>query len=98
MTAFFVNGRKVEVDVDPDTPLLWVLRDELLLVGTKYGQLEDQKAAIELSKVISPLGVASRHWPTGWSRPEVGERASSLFILCAYALRPRLRRLVVSDR
>jgi len=37
MTAFSVNGRKVEVDVDPDTPLLWVLRDELRLVGTKYG-------------------------------------------------------------
>ena len=37
MTAFSVNGRKVEVDVDPDTPLLWVLRDELQLIGTKYG-------------------------------------------------------------
>jgi isoquinoline 1-oxidoreductase alpha subunit len=37
MTAFSVNGRKVEVDVDPETPLLWVLRDELHLTGTKYG-------------------------------------------------------------
>jgi len=32
-----VNGRKREVDVAPDTPLLWVLRDELQLTGTKYG-------------------------------------------------------------
>jgi isoquinoline 1-oxidoreductase alpha subunit len=32
-----VNGEKVSVDVDADTPLLWVLRDELNLVGTKYG-------------------------------------------------------------
>ena len=32
-----VNGKKVEVDVDPNTPLLWVLRDHLNLVGTKYG-------------------------------------------------------------
>jgi isoquinoline 1-oxidoreductase subunit alpha len=32
-----VNGRKHEVDVDPDTPLLWVLRDELKLTGTKFG-------------------------------------------------------------
>ncbi len=32
-----VNGRSHEVDVEPDMPLLWVLRDELGLSGTKYG-------------------------------------------------------------
>lgn len=32
-----VNGRKLKVDVDPDTPLLWVLRDTLRLTGTKFG-------------------------------------------------------------
>ena len=32
-----VNGTQREVDVDPATPLLWVLRDHLNLVGTKYG-------------------------------------------------------------
>jgi isoquinoline 1-oxidoreductase alpha subunit len=32
-----VNGRSHEVDVAPDTPLLWVLRDHLDLVGTKFG-------------------------------------------------------------
>ncbi len=32
-----VNGKRVRVDVDPSTPLLWVLRDELRLLGTKYG-------------------------------------------------------------
>ena len=32
-----VNGREHSVDVDADTPLLWALRDELNLVGTKYG-------------------------------------------------------------
>jgi isoquinoline 1-oxidoreductase alpha subunit len=32
-----VNGKRHQVDVDPDTPLLWVLRDHLQLVGTKYG-------------------------------------------------------------
>jgi isoquinoline 1-oxidoreductase subunit alpha len=37
MITFSVNGKKVEVDVDPDTPLLWVLRDELQLTGTKFG-------------------------------------------------------------
>jgi len=32
-----INGKKQTVDVDPKTPLLWVLRDHLDLVGTKYG-------------------------------------------------------------
>ena len=32
-----VNGNEVDVTSDADTPLLWVLRDELGLVGTKYG-------------------------------------------------------------
>jgi len=32
-----VNGRPVEVDADPETPLLWVLRDTIGLTGTKYG-------------------------------------------------------------
>ena len=37
MTRFTVNGREVEVEVPEDTPLLWVLRDELRLTGTKFG-------------------------------------------------------------
>ena len=32
-----VNGKKIAVDVDPDTPLLWVLREQLGLTGTKFG-------------------------------------------------------------
>jgi len=32
-----VNGQQHEVDVSPDMPLLWVLRDKLKLTGTKYG-------------------------------------------------------------
>jgi isoquinoline 1-oxidoreductase alpha subunit len=32
-----VNGKKQTVDVDPNTPVLWVLRDHLNLTGTKYG-------------------------------------------------------------
>ena len=32
-----VNKQKHQIDVDPDTPILWVLRDHLNLVGTKYG-------------------------------------------------------------
>ncbi len=32
-----INGKKQEVDVDPSTPILWVLRDHLNMVGTKFG-------------------------------------------------------------
>jgi isoquinoline 1-oxidoreductase alpha subunit len=32
-----INGKQQQVDVDPSTPMLWVLRDHLGLVGTKYG-------------------------------------------------------------
>ena len=32
-----VNGKNIEVDADADTPMLWVLRDHMKLVGTKYG-------------------------------------------------------------
>ncbi len=37
MATLNVNGTVHEVEVDPDTPLLWVLRDELKLTGTKFG-------------------------------------------------------------
>jgi len=36
MTMLNVNGKQVSVDVEDDMPLLWVLRDELGLTGTKY--------------------------------------------------------------
>ena len=35
--SLIVNGSAYSVDVEPDTPLLWVLRDALKLTGTKYG-------------------------------------------------------------
>jgi len=47
MTSFSVNGKAVTVDVDPDTPLLWVLRDDLKLTGTK-------SAAASLSAARAP--------------------------------------------
>lgn len=37
MVAVTVNGERQEVAVDPDTPLLWVLREHLSLTGTKFG-------------------------------------------------------------
>ena len=37
MIRLNINGQAVKLDLDPDTPLLWALRDTLHLTGTKYG-------------------------------------------------------------
>ena len=37
MMKLTVNGRELETDASPETPLLWVLRDHLGLTGTKFG-------------------------------------------------------------
>lgn len=37
MTTLHINGKALAVQAEPDTPLLWVLRDELHMTGTKFG-------------------------------------------------------------
>jgi isoquinoline 1-oxidoreductase subunit alpha len=37
MVTLSINGKSYDLDVEPDTPLLWVLRDAIGLTGTKYG-------------------------------------------------------------
>ena len=37
MIQFTLNGKNQRLDIEPDTPLLWVIRDTLGLTGTKYG-------------------------------------------------------------
>jgi isoquinoline 1-oxidoreductase alpha subunit len=37
MTRLTINGKTHDVTVDPDTPLLWVIREQIGLTGTKYG-------------------------------------------------------------
>lgn len=37
MISFNLNGQQIQIDIDPAMPLLWVLRDELNLTGTKFG-------------------------------------------------------------
>ncbi|MEL6366226.1 MAG: (2Fe-2S)-binding protein [Pseudomonadota bacterium] len=37
MTTFTLNGREVDLDVDPETPLLWAIRDGARMTGTKFG-------------------------------------------------------------
>lgn len=37
MSTLTINGQSIEVSVEPDTPLLWVIREQVGLTGTKYG-------------------------------------------------------------
>ena len=37
MTSLSVNGKSIEINADPTTPLLWALRDYLGMMGTKFG-------------------------------------------------------------
>ena len=37
MISLTVNGKAYQLDIEPETPLLWVIRDEIGLTGTKYG-------------------------------------------------------------
>ena len=37
MTTFTINGRSVDVAAEPDTPMLWVIREHIKLTGTKFG-------------------------------------------------------------
>ena len=38
MVTLDINGKRYEIDLPDDTPLLWVLRDEIGLTGTKFGR------------------------------------------------------------
>jgi isoquinoline 1-oxidoreductase alpha subunit len=66
MISLVLNGKPVKVDADPNTPLLWVLRDHLHLTGTKYGCGIAQCGACTvhldgkaIRSCVTPLSVAS---------------------------------------
>src|ERR1044072_948369 len=63
VTALNVNGKKLSVDADPQTPLLYVLRDHLNLTGTKYGCGESRCGACSvlvdgqvMRSCVTPVG------------------------------------------
>lgn len=85
-----VNGTKRAVDVEADTPLLWVLRDELNLKGTKYGCGESLCGActVHLDGVptrsctfpVSRVGKASVVTIEGIAGSEVGRRVKAAWL------------------
>ena len=75
-----INGRTVEADAAPDTPLLWVLRDTLGMTGTKFGCGMAQCGAC----TVHVDGTPTRSCTTSGSRPKRSPRSQGK----ARALRP----------
>ena len=73
-----INGKPLEVDVPPDTPLLWVLREEAGLPGTKYGC----GAALCASCTVHIDGTAVRACVTAVGDAE-GAEVTTIEGLCA---------------
>ena len=66
VTQIRVNGKAYKIDADPETPLLWVLRDQLALTGSKYGCGEGQCGACTVliggnprHSCVTPVGAAA---------------------------------------
>jgi isoquinoline 1-oxidoreductase alpha subunit len=70
MTRLTVNGVVHDVDVEPDTPLLWILREQLGLTGTKYGCGVGQCGAC----TVQIDGVATRSCGLPASALEAGQK------------------------
>jgi isoquinoline 1-oxidoreductase alpha subunit len=74
MARITVNGIPHDVDVEPDTPLLWVLREQLGLTGTKYGCGVAQCGAC----TVHIDGVATRSCALPVSAVEPGQTVTTI--------------------
>jgi isoquinoline 1-oxidoreductase alpha subunit len=68
MLTLKINGKTVSTDAEPDTPLLWVLRGELQLTGTKFGCGKALCGActvhldgVAVRSCVTPVAVAASH-------------------------------------
>ncbi len=59
MASLNVNGKVRNFDAEPETPLLWVLREQLGLTGTKYGCGVAQCGACTVTSTVWPPAAAS---------------------------------------
>src|SRR5215472_6604823 len=90
MIALSINGKTYNVDAESDTPLLWVLRDTIGLVGTKYGCGIAQcgactvhingQAVRSCSVPISLVGSASITTIEGIGMTEIGKRLQEAWV------------------
>jgi len=91
MTAFQINGRRVVSTSAPDTPLLWVIRDDLRLTGTKYGCGIGQCGACTVHLDGAPVAALLRDTP----RPTDADIDNAMSgNLCRCGTYQRIRRAV----
>jgi succinate dehydrogenase/fumarate reductase-like Fe-S protein len=74
MITLTINGERREVDVPPDMPLLWVLRDILSLTGTKFGCRIAQCGACTVHLAGKPVPSGERSIPGATLPCEQGRR------------------------
>ena len=70
MISLTVNGKQYDVDVSPDTPLLWVIRDAIGLTGTKFG------CGLQQCGACMSMWTVSRFVPAGRPCRVLGRRRS----------------------
>ena len=85
-----INGVQHHIDVEPDTPLLWVLRDDLKMMGTKYGcglaqcgactVLINGNAARSCVTPVGELGSAAITTIEAIEQDEIGQRVVAAWI------------------
>lgn len=90
MFEITINGSKRDVDVEPDTPLLWVLRDTLAMTGTKYGcgiaacgactVLMDGQATRSCQVPVDSIGDSEIHTIESIEEDEVGRRVVDAWV------------------
>jgi aerobic-type carbon monoxide dehydrogenase small subunit (CoxS/CutS family) len=61
MIYFKINGKDASIEAQPDTPLLWVLRDHLQLTGTKYGCGMAQCGYCQSGQIMSATALLKEH-------------------------------------
>jgi aerobic-type carbon monoxide dehydrogenase small subunit (CoxS/CutS family) len=92
MITLNVNAKALQVDADADTPLLWVLRDELGLTGTKFGCGVAQCGACTVH--VDGLAVRSCSYPVSTA---VGKRITTIEGLSKAASHPVQQAWLIED-
>jgi isoquinoline 1-oxidoreductase subunit alpha len=80
MSSFTLNGKPVTVDADPSTPILWAVRDNLGLTGTKFGCGMAQCGACTCMTPISAAGGANITTIEGMAGDNVGKAVTEAWV------------------
>mgnify|MGYP003705297863 CR=1 FL=1 len=93
MVAITINGKVYNTNADPRTPLLWVLRDDLGLTGTKYGCGEGQCGACTVLVDGKAVRFEANDWPGADHRDAYGRTLGFLYLANGKMLNSEMVRL-----